>query len=163
MKLYSIGHSNATIDDFLDLLRRNEIAALVDTRSQPYSRYNPHFSREALKQSVTEHGIEYMYLGNRIGGKPDGREFYFPNGKVNFEALAQSSGYLSGIEQLLDLAGQRKVAFMCAEADYTHCHRYWLITRTLVERGIEVEHILHSGESVKSVASDFEEKQPSLF
>ena len=163
MTLYSIGHSNANLNAFLDLLRRNEIAALVDTRSQPYSRYNPHFSREALKQSVNEHGIEYVYLGNRIGGKPEGREFYFPNGKVNFEVLAQSPGYLSGIEQLLTLAERRNVAFMCAEADYKHCHRYWLITRTLVTRGIQVQHILHTGETVSSVAADFEPAQPRLF
>lgn len=163
MTLYSIGHSNANLNAFLDLLRRNEIAALVDTRSQPYSRYNPHFSREALKQSVNEHGIEYVYLGNRIGGKPEGREFYFPNGKVNFEVLAQSPGYLSGIEQLLTLAERRNVAFMCAEADYKHCHRYWLITRSLVERGIDVRHILHSGEIVASSATEFEPEQPSLF
>ncbi len=163
MKLFSIGHSNATIQAFLDLLRRQEIAVLVDTRSQPYSRYNPHFSREALKQSVNEQGIEYAYLGNRIGGKPEGREFYFPNGKVNFEALSQSSVFLTGIEQLLKLAELRTVAFMCAEADYRHCHRYWLITRTLVERGIEVQHILHTGEIVGSVAAEFQPAQPSLF
>ncbi len=163
MTLYSIGHSNASFDAFLDLLRRYEIAVLVDTRSKPYSRYNPHFSREPLKQSINEQGIEYIFLGNRIGGKPEGQEFYFPNGKVNFETLAQSPGYLSGIEQLLKLAEQRKVAFLCAEADYKHCHRYWLITRTLVERGIEVRHILHSGETVGSVAADFEPAQPSLF
>lgn len=163
MKLFSIGHSNATIEAFLDLLRRQDIAVLVDTRSQPYSRYNPHFSREALKQSVNEQGIEYAYLGNRIGGKPEGREFYFPNGKVNFEALSQSSVFLTGIEQLLKLAELRTVAFMCAEADYRHCHRYWLITRTLVERGIEVQHILHTGEIVGSVAAEFQPAQPSLF
>lgn len=163
MKLFSIGHSNATMEAFLDLLRRQAIAVLVDTRSQPYSRYNPHFSREPLKQSVNEQGIEYVYLGNRIGGKPEGREFYFPNGKVNFEALSQSSVFLTGIEQLLKLAELRTVAFMCAEADYRHCHRYWLITRTLVERGIEVQHILHTGEMVGSAAAEFQPAQPSLF
>ena len=80
MKLFSIGHSNATIEAFLDLLRRNEIVVLVDTRSQPYSRYTTHFSREALKQSLTENGIEYVYLGRQIGGRPEGEEFYFQSG-----------------------------------------------------------------------------------
>lgn len=163
MTLYSIGHSNAGLTAFLDLLRRYKIAVLVDARSQPYSRYNPHFSRESLKQSVNEYGIEYVYLGDGIGGKPEAREFYFPNGKVNFEALAHSPIYLSGIEQLSKLAEQRTVAFMCAEADYKHCHRYWLITRTLVERGIEVRHILHTGEAIGSAAAEFESLQLSLF
>lgn len=163
MKLFSIGHSNATIEAFLDLLRRNEISVLVDTRSQPYSRYTAHFNREALKQALTEMGIEYVYLGRQIGGRPEGEEFYFQTGKVDYDLVAESEIYLAGIEQLLKLGQQRRVAFMCAEADYKHCHRYWLITKTLTRRGIEVEHILHSGESVKSSAKEFEPAQPSLF
>jgi uncharacterized protein (DUF488 family) len=52
---------------------------------------------------------------------------------------------------------------MCAEADYRSCHRYWLITRTLVKRGVEVNHITHSGEIVTSSQKEFELIQPSLF
>lgn len=163
MKLFSVGHSNATIEAFIDLLRRHEIQLLVDTRSQPYSRYNPHFSREALKRSLNEQGIEYLYLGNRIGGKPEGEEFYFQNGKVDYERLGGAPFYLNGIEKLIVLGGQKRTAFMCAEADYKHCHRYWLITRTLVERGIKVQHILHTGEVVGSAAAEFQPAQPSLF
>ncbi len=65
MELFSIGHSNAEINAFIDLLRRYEITALVDTRSQPYSRYNQHFSRDSLKLSLEEAGIEYCLSGQR--------------------------------------------------------------------------------------------------
>jgi hypothetical protein len=75
--LYSIGHSNASIQAFLDLLRRYEIATLVDARSRPYSRYNRHFSREPLQQSVAEEGIKYVYLGKEIGGHPEDPKLYF--------------------------------------------------------------------------------------
>ncbi len=163
MKLFSIGHSNASLDAFIELLRRYEIVALVDTRSQPYSRYNQHFSRERLKRSLEEAGVEYVYLGREIGGRPEDPALYSQSGKVDYELVAQSPLYLAGIERLLALASDRLVAFMCAEADYKSCHRYWLITRTLIERGIEVRHILHSGDSVVSDASDFEPAQPSLF
>jgi uncharacterized protein (DUF488 family) len=163
MTLFSIGHSNAEINAFIDLLRRYEIAALIDTRSQPYSRYNQHFSREPLQHSLEEAGIEYVYLGKEIGGRPEDPKLYFQSGKVDYEMVAQSPLYLAGIERLLALASDRRVAFMCAEADYKNCHRYWLITRTLVERGIEVQHILHSGDSIVSEASEFEPAQPSLF
>lgn len=163
MTLYSIGHSNVSIDDFLVLLQRHEIDLLVDTRSKPYSRYNPHFSREPLKQSLNEQGIEYVFLGDRIGGKPEGEDFYLQNGKVDYERVAAAPFYLSGIERLISLAQDRRVAFMCAEAHYKHCHRYWLITRTLVERGIEVKHILHTGEIFGSDAAEFQPAQPSLF
>lgn len=163
MTLYSIGHSNAAIHAFIELLRRYEMAALVDTRSQPYSRYNQHFSREHLKRSLEEAGIEYFYLGKEIGGRPENPALYSQNGKVDYDLVAQSSLYLAGIERLLELASDRRVAFMCAEADYKSCHRYWLITRTLTRRGIEVRHILRSGDSVVSEASEFETAQPSLF
>src|SRR5687767_1282348 len=163
MTLYSIGHSNADIHAFIELLRRYEIAALADTRSQPYSRYNQHFSRENLKLSLEQAGIEYFYLGKEIGGRPEDSKLYFQNGKVDYDLLAQSALYLAGVERLLKLASDRLVAFMCAEANYKGCHRYWLITRTLVQRGVEVRHILHSGDPVVSDASEFESAQPSLF
>jgi uncharacterized protein (DUF488 family) len=163
MELFSIGHSNVEISAFIDLLRRYEIAALVDTRSQPYSRYNQHFSREQLKHSLEEAGIEYFYLGKELGGRPEDQSLYFQNGKVDYDLVAQTSIYLAGIERLLALASDRRVAFMCAEADYRNCHRYRLITRTLTQRGIRVRHVLHSGDSVVSEASEFEPAQPSLF
>jgi uncharacterized protein (DUF488 family) len=163
MALYSIGHSNADIHAFINLLRRYDIAALVDARSRPYSRYNRHFSRENLKFTLEETGIEYFYLGKEIGGRPENPALYFQNGKVDYDLVAQSSLYLAGVERLIELAADRRVAFMCAEADYKSCHRYWLITCTLSRRGIEVRHILHSGDSVVSVASEFEPAQPSLF
>jgi uncharacterized protein (DUF488 family) len=163
MKLFSIGHSNAGIDAFIGLLRLHEITALIDVRSQPYSRYNQHFSREHLRQSLKEAGTEYIYLGKELGGRPQDPALYCQNGKVDYELVARSTPFLAGIERLLALASERSVAFMCAEADYKGCHRYWLITRTLVGRGIEVRHILHSGEAVVSDASEFEPDQPSLF
>ncbi|MBL8191332.1 MAG: DUF488 domain-containing protein, partial [Acidobacteria bacterium] len=149
-KLFSIGHSNASIEKFLTLLKQHEITLLADVRSQPYSRYNPHFGREALKQAVMAESINYVFLGDRIGGKPADASLLLPNGKVDYDKLAATEVFQNGIGQLLELAETNKVSFMCAEADFRHCHRYWLITRTLVERGIEVQHILHTGEVVGS-------------
>ena len=143
-KLFSIGHSNASIEKFLALLKQHEITLLADVRSQPYSRYNPHFGREALKQAVMTEDINYVFLGDRIGGKPVDASLLLPNGKVDYDKLAATELFQNGIGQLLELAETNKVSFMCAEADFRHCHRYWLITRTLVERGIEVRHILHT-------------------
>ena len=163
MTIYTIGHSNAGIEAFIELLRRHEIDLLVDTRSKPYSRYNPHFSREPLKQSLTENGIEYVFMGHELGGKPEDTAYYFQSGKVNYEQLAKAGFYQEGIERLLTLGRDRRVVFMCAEADYKHCHRYWLITRTLIQRGVEVSHILHSGEVITSETAEFEPEQPSLF
>jgi uncharacterized protein (DUF488 family) len=163
MPLYSIGHSNVEIEGFLGLLRQNHIDMLVDTRSQPFSRYSPQFNQEALRKSLALAGIAYLYMGADLGGRPQGSEFYYGEGKVDYDLLATAPFYLSAIERLIELAAARKVAFMCSEADYHHCHRYNLITRTLVRRQIPVEHILPSGGVVGSSTEDFEPEQPSLF
>jgi hypothetical protein len=163
MKLFSIGHSNIEIETFVELLRRHDIDLLADTRSQPYSRYTPHFNREPLQSVLARHNITYLHLGAELGGRPAGSAFYFANGKVDYDLLAAAPFYLAGIERLLALAEENRVAFMCSEADYKHCHRYWLITRTLVARGIAVEHILSTGETATSTAVEFEPEQPSLF
>jgi uncharacterized protein (DUF488 family) len=163
MKLFTIGHGNIDADTFVALLRQHEIELLVDTRSQPYSRFNPQFNRETLKQTVSDAGIAYAFMGDSIGGRPNGEEFYFASGKVDYDLLEQAEFYRTGIARLLDFAADCRVALMCSEMDYHHCHRYNLITRTLVKRAIEVSHILHSGETIDSVAAEFEEAQPSLF
>lgn len=163
MTLYSIGHSNVSADKFLSLLRQHQIETLADVRSQPYSRYAPHFSRDTLRATLTAAGVAYLFLGDQIGGRPADQTYYLSNGRVDYEALANSATYLSGIEQLLSIAEASRVAFMCAEADYRHCHRYHLITRTLTRRGIAISHILSSGALTTSVAAEFDTTQPRLF
>ena len=163
MSLYSIGHSNVDIEGFLGLLTHHGIDILVDTRSQPFSRYSPQFNQEALRNSLTGAGIAYAYMGRELGGRPQSAEFYYGEGKVDYDRLAIAPFYLSAIERLIELGASRKVAFMCSEADYHNCHRYKLITRTLVRRQIPVEHIIHSGDAVVSSAKEFEPEQPSLF
>lgn len=163
MTLYTIGHSNADSAAFVALLQRSAIELLVDTRSQPYSRYTPQFNRETLKATINSAGIAYAWMGDSLGGRPVGEQFYFASGKVDYDLLEQAEFYQVGLEKLLALAAECRVAFMCSEADYHHCHRYNLITRTLVKRGLAVTHILPSGETENSVASDFETVQPSLF
>ncbi|MFN7927410.1 MAG: DUF488 domain-containing protein [Blastocatellia bacterium] len=163
MQLYTIGHSNAESAAFVALLQRHDIELLVDTRSQPYSRYTPQFNRETLKATVNSAGIAYAFLGDTLGGRPVGEQFYFPSGKVDYDLLEQAEFYQSGVEKLLALAAECRVAFLCSEADYHHCHRYHLITRTLVRRGFEVKHILHSGELDISSLDDFYVLQQVLF
>ncbi len=163
MKLYTIGHGNADANTFVALLKQHEIELLVDTRSQPYSRFNPQFNREVLKQAVSAAGMAYAFMGDAIGGRPTGEQFYFPSGNVDYDLMERAAFYQAGVARLLHLAAECPVALMCSEMDYHHCHRYHLITRTLVRRGIEIVHILHSGETVDSIASEFESAQITLF
>ena len=163
MSLYSIGHSNVEVEGFLGLLAHHGIDTLVDTRSQPFSRYSPQFNQEALRNSLKGAGITYKYMGRELGGRPEAAEFYYGEGKVDYDRLGMSTFYLAAIDRLIELGTSSRVAFMCSEADYHSCHRYKLITRTLVRRHIAVQHIMHSGDVIASSAEEFEPEQPSLF
>jgi len=155
MTVYTIGHSNIAIEQFVDLLRFKLIQMLVDTRSQPYSRYAPQFNREPLKTSLDYAGVAYLYLGDKLGGRPRGARYYFPEGTVDSDHLAGAPFYRQGIERLKREATDRCLAIMCSEADYKNCHRYNLITRSLVKEGLEVHHILHSGGLDPTDLNDF--------
>ena len=155
MTIYTVGHSNIAIERFVDLLRLHTIQVLADTRSQPYSRYAPQFNRESLKTSLQDAGMAYLYLGDRLGGRPMEARYYRPEGTVDYDQLAEAPFYREGIERLKREAEGRCLAIMCSEVGYKACHRYKLITRSLVREGIEVQHILHSGGLDSTDLNDF--------
>jgi uncharacterized protein (DUF488 family) len=66
--MYNIGHSVHSIDTFIALLKETRVAAIADVRSTPYSRWRPQFNRDTLRNSLTEHGITYVFLGTELGG-----------------------------------------------------------------------------------------------
>ena len=143
--LYTIGHSNHALDTFIGLLEAHAIQALVDVRSQPYSRYTPHFESRPLKAAVTAREILYLYLGKELGGRPDGAAFYDADGYVRYDLVAESALFLEGIARLKQGIQKYRVAAMCAEEDPAGCHRRLLIGRVLAARGITVLHIRATG------------------
>ena len=163
--IYTIGHGNASIEQFVDLLKQQWIEVLVDIRSRPYSRYALQFNRESVKISLEQAGVKYLYLGDSLGGQPDDTQYYDSDGKVAYDRLASAPSYLQGLERLKQGAERYRLAIMCSEADYRKCHRYWLITRSLVAEGLKVQHILHSGELVQTDPDAFSQQaeQPRLF
>jgi uncharacterized protein (DUF488 family) len=143
--IFSIGHSNHPIEEFLDLLRLHGIAVLVDVRSAPYSRYVPHFNPENLKATLKERGFQYLYMGRELGGRPEGAELYDADGRVRYDRLAEAPLFLGGLERLITGGGRYRVAMMCSEEDPTHCHRRLLIGRVLRARSVPFTHIRGDG------------------
>lgn len=129
--LYSVGHSNHTIEHFVSLLQGAGVKLLADVRSYPKSRYAPQFNREALERSLPASGIGYLYLGKELGGMA--RE------KISRDAFEH------GLRQLIAASERQPTAMMCAERDPLDCHRWLWLTRELTARGIEVRHILATG------------------
>ncbi len=148
--IYTIGHANHEVADFIDMLRQHAISLVVDVRSQPYSRWASQFNRELLAHDLEVAGIAYRFMGDALGGRPTDPSLYDPGqDHPNYARVAQSPAYQAGIDRLLDLARADRVAVMCGEGDHRQCHRHLLITQTLLRRGAHVRHIQPDGTTVK--------------
>lgn len=143
--IYTIGHSNHLIGNFVELLIRHDITAVCDVRSAPYSRRNPQFNRESLRNELRHHGIEYIFLGEELGARTNDLSCY-RNGKVQYGLLSQTTLFRRGLERVRKGLEKFRIALMCAEKDPIQCHRTILVARNLVAEGVPVRHILSSGE-----------------
>lgn len=161
VQLFTVGHSNHTIETFIALLEQHRIALVIDVRSQPYSQWAAQFNREPLQHDLNEAGLHYRYMGDLLGGRPANRDLYAPGqDHPDYGRMAVDAAYLKGIDQLLSLAHHQRLVIMCSEGDHHHCHRHLLITQTLVERGVDVLHIQPDGSLMEGT---LEPQQLSLF
>ena len=148
--LYTIGHSDHTVEEFIGLLKRHHITLVVDVRSQPYSRWVHQFNRELLVRDLQDANLDYHFMGDSLGGRPDDAGLYEPGEeRPDYQRLEQTPAYQAGIECLLELAQGERVAVMCSEGDHHHCHRHLLLAQTLLERDVRVLHIQPDGTTVR--------------
>jgi uncharacterized protein (DUF488 family) len=145
LKIYTIGHSNHSLETFLNLLRDLRIDVLVDIRSKPSSQAVPHFNRKPLENSLKMSGFKYLYFGKELGGKPNSKEFYDDNGHVLYSLIAKSPPFIQAIERLLKGINEYRVALLCSEENPTDCHRRLLVGKVLQDKGVNIEHIRADG------------------
>ena len=175
LEVLTVGHSNHEERHFIELLRGAGVKLLVDVRANPRSRYE-HFNRSPLAGSLQAAGIGYEQLGEELGGRrtpaPDSANKAW--GDEAFRGYADhmaSDEFAAGLARLEELAGERRIAVMCAEADWTQCHRR-LISDALAARGHRVlhlgpdgslaEHELSPGALVEGKQVTYPEVQTSL-
>ncbi len=145
MKVWTVGHSTRSAEEFGHMLLAHEIKVLVDVRMFPGSRRYPQFNRAALAESLAAIGIEYKHeprLGGRRTPRADSHNTAWRN--ASFRAYAdhmESEDFQKGIEEVLELARDTRVAVMCAESLWWRCHRS-LISDYLKASGHTVIHIL---------------------
>ena len=167
MDVFTIGHSNHTWKTFAGLLTAHGVQVLVDTRTAPVSRWAPFADGRRLPGLLEGEGIRYVFMGKKLGGKPDDPSLYDEKGKPDYRLMAQSPSFQRGIEALVGLTCDATVALMCAEEEPAKCHRTRLLGPALARHGVGQVHIrgdssLQSNEALSSrkLRQDF---QATLF
>ena len=167
-RIFTIGHSNHSLEAFITLLQQHGITALADVRSAPFSRFNPQFNKTSLEQEIKLHGIRYVFLGRELGARPKDSSLY-ENGQVQFERLKDTTLFREGIERVIQGTKQYNVALMCAEKDPLQCHRFLLVACAFEKLDIPIAHILATGEiepheaTLARLPGAADERQDDLF
>ena len=141
--IYSIGHGNKKIEDFIAELKSFKIQFLLDIRSKPYSKWNPQFNQDILDFELKKNGITYVFVGDTLGGLPKDRSCYDYEGKVVYDLIKEKDFFKEGLERLTT-ANQKKInlAIMCSESKPEECHRSKLIGQELLNKDISLKHII---------------------
>lgn len=143
--VFTIGHSTRSIDEFISLIKQNDIAILVDVRNHPGSKRYPHFNKEVLERSLAEQDIKYIHLKDLGGRRKPAAESVNTRWRHSaFRGYAdhmQTKEFKIAIQQLEAIAQERPTAYMCSEAVWWSCHRS-LISDYLKVNGWKVLHIM---------------------
>lgn len=146
--IFTIGHSNRTLDAFVELLRAGAVAAVADIRSVPRSRANPQFNLDSLPGALADRGVAHCAIPELGGLRPKSRTvdaevnaFWTNISFHNYADHALSDSFRRGLSRLLELSLSRRCAIMCAEAVWWRCHRR-IVADYLIVSGRSVFHLM---------------------
>jgi len=164
LRILTVGHSDHTLEHFLNLLRLYSVEVIADTRSYPYSNFAPQYDQKPLRKALRDARVRYVHLGRELGGRPKGHQYYDLGGHVLYGKVADSGDFKAGIARLEKGIRKYRVALLCAEEDPTMCHRRLLIGRVLLRHGVEIEHIRGDGclQSESELSQQLNGSQPQM-
>jgi uncharacterized protein (DUF488 family) len=146
--VHSIGHSTRTLAELVALLREFSVQVLADIRSFPASARHPQFNKESLEQALPQEGIEYIWLGQELGGYRKKKNPNSPHTALRSPAFRNYADHMAtrdfseGIDRLLAIAATKRPAYMCAELLWWRCHRSLVSDHLVACHHVEVVHIL---------------------
>lgn len=148
---FTIGHSNRSLEQFVELLNGAGIELVADVRKVPMSRGNPQFNKDTLPEALMSFGISYEHMA-ALGGlrgkarsvPPDVNGFWTNESFHNYADYALSEQFHAGLEHLLDEGHRWRSAIMCSEAVWWRCHRR-IVADYLIASGEAVFHIMGAG------------------
>jgi len=150
--VYTVGHSNLELPQFISLIARHHVEAIADVRSNPFSRYVPQFNRDVLETALRKANVRYVPMGDELGARRGERECYVES-KARYELIAKAPLFQKGLDRVRKGTGQFRLALMCSEKDPLTCHRTILVCRQL-RPWLDVRHILESGELESTVQAE---------
>lgn len=148
--IYTIGHSDLSIEQFIADLQKNGVKILVDVRKLTGSNAFPQFNEDRLGRSMPAAGIRYTGISELAGRRPSQHmdpkiNGWWENASFHHYAdYALKPEFRVGLRKLIALAAGTNVAIMCAEAVPWRCHRR-VIADHLIGRGIKVQDIASNG------------------
>jgi len=146
--VYTVGHSNHSIEEFIAILKSFNIELLVDVRSLPGSRRYPHFNKEQLSIALQKSGIDYIHmksLGGRRKMRKDSKNNRWRNESFRgYADYMETEEFKNAVSELETYALKVPTAYMCSEAVWWSCHRS-MISDYLKAAGWTVLHIMAEG------------------
>jgi len=140
MKLFTIGYEGASQAQVIERLMAAGVETLVDVRAVAASR-RAGFSKTILSESLKAEGVDYVHLrglGTPKAGREAARKGRVGEMRAIFaDHLAEPQAQLE-YERLKALAGEKRVALLCFEADHAGCHRAVLAEKLADEVGVTV-------------------------
>lgn len=134
----TLGSSILTWSQFADRLETFEVGCVIDVRSFPRSRLL-HFNQPQLRKCLNGRGIAYVHLGDQLGGHVTDEE-------ASYTRRTTMPGFLDGIDRVVEIAARCRPALLCAEGEVLDCHRFFILSRYLAQRGdVEILHIRKDG------------------
>jgi|Deesub1362B_J571_1020462.scaffolds.fasta_scaffold00085_61 uncharacterized protein (DUF488 family) len=143
--VFSMGHSTRDFKDFVFLLKKYYIKNAVDIRRYPFSRKFPHFNRDFLEDNLKRNGINYLWLGELLGGRRKSGKGKLWSGYLKH---MQTEDFKKGIEKIEELIKKGNTVFFCAEKLFFKCHRKF-IARKFIEKGYSVIDIVDDKRELK--------------
>ena len=145
---FTIGHGTRPLAELVDLLKQAEVTLLADVRTVPRSRTNPQYNEDALPGALAEYQIGHVRipalggLRSRQAGVPTELNGWWENRSFhNYADHALSAAFKAGLDELIALGRERRVAMMCSEAVWWRCHRR-IVADHLLAAGEEVFHLM---------------------
>lgn len=144
----TIGHGMRTTDELVALLRRAEVATVIDVRRYPKGRRQRHLSAERLSNDLPGVDVAYEWWGEALGGRRAADPSVLAASAwrtpafAAYEAHMGSAAFRSALDELERRANAgESLAIMCAETVWWRCHRR-LIADALTEDGLTVQHLI---------------------